>query len=282
MKEINCIICGSNELNLKFVKSGKKKDEFFELKKCKNCGLEFVSPRPSFEEIVEYYNLDYFTVRTERGYNNYFSPELKEQINRVNLLNLKDLDFFNFENQLDLPASALDIGAAAGYFVDLLKERNWQSTGIDLSKECVDFGREHNLDMIRGNYLETSFEKKFDLITMWASIEHLHHPEKFLEKIYLDLKNDGMLYLSTCRIDGINFMRLFGKDWRFYNLPEHLVFFSFKNLKKLLEQSGFKVKKYITYGSGFGKSGSIVRSLADFFAKNFKMGDMMLISAQKK
>jgi hypothetical protein len=90
-----------------------------------------------------------------------------------------------------------------------------------------------------------------------------------------------MLFLSTCRVGGINFMKFFGKKWRFYNFPEHLFFFSYGTIKKQLEQNGLRLLDYITYGSGIGKGGTIVRRAADYLAKRFSIGDMMLISARK-
>ena len=76
-------------------------------------------------------------------------------------------------------------------------------------------------------------------------------------------------------------MRLFGKRWRFYNFPEHIYFFSFKTLKMMLEQSGFRIVDTVTYGSGFGNPGTVIRKAADFCAKKFDLGDMMLVSARK-
>ena len=76
-------------------------------------------------------------------------------------------------------------------------------------------------------------------------------------------------------------MQFFGANWRYYNFPEHLFFFSYESMKKLLELNGFKIVSYSTYGSGMGKGGSIVRKITDHLAKNYYLGDMMLIGAVK-
>lgn len=280
MEQINCILCNNPKASLRFEKESKY-GENFTLKKCKKCNLEFVSPRPNMAEIGKYYSSEYFSNRTERGYNNYFSPEIKNEIERIIELNLKDLDFFDFEKKLETK-KALDIGCAAGYFVNYLQNRGWDSMGIDISSDCVDFARSNGLNVENGDYLELDFPEKFDLITLWASIEHLHFPQKFLMKIRNDLKDKGMIFISTCRSGGANFMKLFGPNWRYYNFPEHLFFFSYESLKKLLEVNGFKVVSYLTYGSGVGQGGSIVRKISDHLAKNYKLGDMMLIGAIKR
>ncbi len=280
MENVNCIICNSGSKPL-FTKESRF-GEIFTLARCRGCGLEFISPRPGIDEIGRYYDPAYFTRRTERGYNNYFSPGVRGEIERVFALNLDDLGFDDFERDLGEEKRSLDIGCAAGYFVAYLGERGWDASGIDISRECTDFAVKLGLNVTRGDYLEEEYTGGFDLISLWASIEHLHHPELFLEKIWGDLNETGRLYISTCRTGGVNFKCLFGKSWRFYNFPEHLYFFSLGTIRKLLEKHGFRIKRMITYGSGVGKSGSPVKRGADYLAKKLNLGDMMIISAEKK
>ncbi len=229
---------------------------------------------------MRYYQGSYFTTRTDRGYDNYFSEDLMREITRVLLLNLEDLGFFEYENSLKGKRSSLDIGCAAGYSVRLMNERGWDSLGIDIAGECIRFGREQlGLRLMEGDYLATEFPAPFQLITLWATIEHLHRPDLVLQKAYADLAPGGMLYLSTCRAGG--FMKLFGRNWRYYNFPEHLYYFSYRHMKRHLEQCGFSVTRRAFYGSGVGKAGSISRQAADWAAKHLQLGDMMIVAARK-
>ncbi|MBN2038417.1 MAG: class I SAM-dependent methyltransferase [Spirochaetes bacterium] len=275
-----CIICGSERQRFIFGKESGSGD-VFNLVMCSGCGLMFLEEVPDEKEIEKYYTGIYFSKRTDRGYNNYFSGDVRDEIERVFKLNLEDLGFFDFEKSLNEKKRSLDIGCAAGYFVNYLKERGWESKGIDISRDCVQFAVDNRLNVEFGNYLEFNFSQKFDLITLWATIEHLHHPELVLEKAYADLKKGGMLYISTCRVGGINFMNLFGSSWRFFNFPEHIYFFSYRTLKTLLNKSGFTISGYKTYGSNVGVSGSFLRKFADYSAKKFYMGDMMIVAAEK-
>ncbi|TAL35280.1 MAG: class I SAM-dependent methyltransferase [Spirochaetes bacterium] len=277
---VPCILCGSARSRTLFTKPSGD-GEPFTLAACRDCGLRFVSPRPSPDEIARYYEKQYFTTRTARGYDNYFSPAVRGEIERVIALNLRDAGFFPFEESL-AERRALDIGCAAGYFVNYLAARGWDACGIDVSDDCVNFARESlKLDVTRGSYLDARYDRAFQLVTLWATIEHLHHPERFMEKIRAELAPGGRLYITTCREGVLNFKSLYGPAWRFYNFPEHLYFFSFRTLKRLLVRHGFRVRSYATYGSGFGRGGSLPRRAADFLAKNLYMGDMMLVAAEK-
>ncbi|HOW83398.1 MAG TPA: class I SAM-dependent methyltransferase [Spirochaetota bacterium] len=280
MEETSCILCSGGKARPLFAKASRQGD-VFQLNRCRVCGLEFISPRPTRDEIGAYYRADYFSRRDDRGYDDYFSERVRAEVERVFVLNLRDLGFFEFEKSLDGEKNALDIGCAAGYFVSYLDARGWDSRGIDISRECVDAAKTRGLSVDCGDYLSQSYPKKFKLITLWASIEHLHDPHLFLEKAWKDLDDGGTLFISTCRTGGMNFMRLYGRDWRFYNFPEHLYFFSRRTMKKILERAGFRMAAYRTYGSGFGKPGTPARRAADFMAKRMYMGDMMLVGARK-
>jgi SAM-dependent methyltransferase len=281
MEEARCIICGSIEGKPLFQKASRD-GTLFTLVKCGRCGLTYVSPRPTVSEIGAYYSESYFLKRTDRGYNDYFSETTRREIERVIELNLRDMGFYKFEKALPEEKRVLDIGCAAGYFLAFMQDRGWNTTGVDISPACVEFARGAGLAVYEDDYLEIAFARPFDLITLWAAIEHLHHPDRFLEKAHDELKSGGRLYISTCRSGGLNYMRLYGKEWRFYNFPEHLCFFSRQSIGKLLEQKGFKIIEYATYGSGFGRAGSNARKIADAFARWLRLGDMMLIAAEKR
>ncbi|MFW5861058.1 MAG: methyltransferase domain-containing protein [Spirochaetota bacterium] len=281
MEYSSCVICGNSSPSLRFRKQSED-GEVFSLVKCGTCGLEFVNPRPTIEDIGKYYGRQYFTRRSDRGYNNYFSSELRGEIERVLGMNLADLDFFSYEEEIPGERFALDIGCAAGYFVAYLCNRGWQAEGIDISQDCVNFAvNSLQVPVQQGNVLEATFTKTFHLVTLWATIEHLHHPQDVLQKAWDLLKPGGYLYISTCRTGPFSFQSIKGKNWRFYNFPQHLYFFNGQTLGRLLSRYGFEKQRFRTYGSGTGKPGSIARKITDFSARYLYLGDMMLVSARK-
>lgn len=286
MKLIPCNSCGSTRFKFLYSKSSHL-NEIFEIVKCKSCGLVQVNPQPSFEEVSKYYTNDYFTKRTDRGYDNYYSSEIRNEIERVFQLNLKDLNFFEWENSL-IEKKTLDIGSAAGYFVAYMKFRNWNSIGIEISDEPVRFAKEIlKQEVYKNDFLDwdKEFKNKFQLITLWASIEHLHLPKETIQKIYSHLEPNGRIILSTCRYGIIS--RLRGIKWRFLNVPEHLYYYSKKNLIDLFEGVGFKVIKQISYGSGFtakknsSKFYQICKKIFDKLVKLTNQGDMIVLVAEK-
>ncbi len=286
MEFVSCNFCGKKDFKFVLEKSSSKGDKF-QVQKCKYCGLLQTNPRPTFLEIQEYYSSEYFRKRTDRGYDNYYSPQVQSQIEKVLLLNLHDLKFFDYEKTLH-DKKVLDIGCAYGYFLNLLRNRGWQTLGIDIAEEPIRLAREKlSLNVIQEDFLkwDTQATNKFHLITLWASLEHLHYPKETLKKIYEHLLPKGRIILSTCRYGFL--ARLQGINWRYMNVPEHLYFYTLSQLKKQLSEIGFQFVAQITYGSGLTtKSNASLlynfsKKILDPLVKFLGQGDMMALHFQK-
>lgn len=282
----SCSICSSQKLRYLFSKPSKDNTNY-DIFQCKNCKIVQVVPLPSQEILDRYYSNEYFTSRTDRGYENYYSQETRNEIFRVWNLNLNDLgvDFIDLNK---LNPRSLDVGCAAGYFVDYMKSMGWRSMGIEIAPDPIKFAREKlHLDIVEGNFLEwdKSAEEKFNLITLWASIEHMREPIPVLKKMHSHLTDDGMLILSTCRW---GFLAKFLKQkWRFLNVPEHLFYFGLKELIQIMEGLGYIYQSSITYGSGMTMKKNpswgflLFKKIFDWSVKLTNQGDMMAIRFKK-
>ncbi|TGL55882.1 class I SAM-dependent methyltransferase [Leptospira ognonensis] len=287
MELIPCNTCGSLKFKTIYHKSSPR-GETFSIVKCKSCELVQVNPQPNFDEVMKYYEDSYFTQRTDRGYDNYYSDKIKNEISRVFKLNLRDLGFFDWEciyqSTKTKTLASLDIGCAAGYFVDFMKNRGYAAEGIEIADGPVNFARNQlGLTIHKENFLswDTDATKKYDLITLWATIEHLHQPKETLVKIKSHLNPGGTLIISTCRYGILAWWH--GLAWRYLNVPEHLYYYSLSGLKTLLLTIGFKDSKSLSYGSGMtakanaGFFFNLVKSILDRFVKITNQGDMMAI-----
>lgn len=295
METIPCNTCGNLTFRPLFTKNSPL-GETFSIVSCQFCGLVQVNPQPSLDAVKKYYDDSYFTQRTERGYDNYYSSELRKEISRVFQLNLRDLDFFTWELKRKKESeikgktlASLDIGCAAGYFVAYMKENGYEAKGIEIADGPVKFARESlGLSIFQDNFLtwDLEFQNQFDVITLWATIEHLHKPKETLEKIRKHLLPGGILILSTCRYGLL--AKWNGLNWRYLNVPEHLYYYSFSGLKNLLLSLGYHSPKAFTYGSGLTnkKDASIFfrmrKAFFDRFVKWFNLGDMMVFSVKKE
>lgn len=283
---MKCGICRKDGLKFLFSKPDKYGNPY-SLYKCLSCKVIQIHPIPSPQELEKYYSNEYFTNRTDRGYDNYYSEELKKELTRVWNLNLQDLGVLSKIQSFS--GKSLDIGCAVGYFVGYMKNHGWDSMGIDIAKEPVEYGREKlGFNLLLGDFLEwdKKIENKFHLISLWATIEHLTNPIAILNKVYNHLEDNGIFVISTCRYGWLAKLRK--ENWRFFNVPEHIFYFGKENFIKIMDTIGFKLYGSVFYGSGLTakKNASLFykysKVILDKLVKILSQGDMMALSFEKK
>ena len=97
----------------------------------------------------------------------------------------------------------LDIACGSGYGTYLLAHKGNASkvVGVDLNDQAVKYGNHRyshpNIKRIVGDATEVTFEKQFDVVVSFETIEHIPHVQKFVQNIYQNLKVGGILAIST-------------------------------------------------------------------------------------
>jgi SAM-dependent methyltransferase len=151
--------------------------------------------------------------------------------------------------KLRAPGSILDVGAAYGYFLDEARNRGWDVHGIDVSTHAAAVAREKlDLKIEVDDFLEHDYKDRlFDVITMFDAIEHMEEPIRILKKSFDLLKPGGILFVGTGDNDCL-WARILGKNWYFYNPPQHVVVFSAATLCSILRNCGFVDTKTKVFG----------------------------------
>jgi len=211
---------------------------------CRTCGLRYLYPQPSLQETEELYSEHYFqsTDALGRGYEGY-----TDQADNLRA---------TFRDRLKLLPSPrpgqrlLDVGAAAGYFVEQARIVGWDAEGIEPSKWAVAHARDQVRVPVREGILDANSypPNAFDVITFWEVIEHLPDPRGFLTQVARVAKPGARVFLSTPD-SGSAVARLLGRNWLGWRkVPEHLYFFDKRSLSRLLDEAGLEVvdTRYVT------------------------------------
>ena len=278
-----CALCGGtanqNSESFSAVFKPELNCEGFYFVKCKKCGLVQRNPQPLKEEIIARYSSIYG--------NDYLSYELKNEEGFLKLqeLALKDAGFPDIEKQIfsaEEKPSILDIGCATGAVLESLRTRGWRRvTGVEISPSAEYAVKTRGLD-VRNLPLEENIfpPRSFDVVLASHLIEHLNDPRGFLTEINRILKDNGYVFITTPNISGFQ-SRIFGSRWR-SAIFDHLYLFSVRTLSKLLENTGFKIERCRTWGGlAAGIAPGWLKKTADFLAKRFNFGDVMIIRAKK-
>jgi SAM-dependent methyltransferase len=135
----------------------------------------------------------------------------------------------------------LDCGAATGFFLDIARQRGWQTAGVEISPSATETARGKGLDMFCGTIEDyPSPPQSFDAVTMWDVIEHIPDAEAALRRIAQLIKPNGILALNTPDAGSL-LARTMGVRWHLVVPPEHLVLFDRRSLRILLDRAGFDI-----------------------------------------
>ena len=282
-----CPICKKGEGSFFFSLQNPYTQKTYPIYRCSFCSSSFLFPPPSKEEISSLYEENYFLQRTSRGYDQYMKEETKKIIQDTLRKNLQDIGFSSLLKELPSQVRILEVGCAGGHFLEILQKEYAISLieGIDISSYITQEAREKRFSVITGDFLSYRFSRKYHIIFLWAVIEHFIDIEEAFRKIFSLLYPGGWVVFSTCHYGF--FAKLWGKKWRYFNVPEHIYYFSQKGLTLLLKRFSFDRIFYFTYGSGFTTKKNPplgynwLKKGADFLAKYFPWGDMIVFRARR-
>lgn len=158
--------------------------------------------------------------------------------------------YFNLlmkETALENPRNKklLDVGCGYGYFLKMASSFGFKTYGIDISQYAIRRARK----MVKADFLLGDVQNDllfmdgvFDVVTMFDVIEHLQKPYAALREIHRVLKPRGVFIITTPNLDSLS-RRIMGGKWIGFCDETHLIFFTVRELKYILNKAGFEVRK---------------------------------------
>jgi SAM-dependent methyltransferase len=213
----------------------------FRIAECRNCGLWFVNPQPTVEELKQFY-ATYDSGDLWREMEERFNRSIRKVILRRKR-----------------SGTILDVGCGSGNFLRCMKEKGFSTFGIEPSVTGSGYARDaHQVDIYHGmieDYLTLNSGRQFDVITLLNVLEHLTSPVQTLLQLSQVLAPDGVLavVVPDARFHDIagRVRKLFGaRDpyWIEYDpflsgfrVPDHLCSFQPRTIASLLRRCGFRV-----------------------------------------
>ena len=222
MNEIRCIFCEIESNHFVIEENGYKG------KKCPQCGLIYISPQPSFDEIVNLYGHDDAHISAESHISADFSKKLYAK------------HHLRIIRSVIKSGMLLEIGAGAGYFLDEARKIGFNPHGLELNRVQAKYIRNKLSIPCEESPLNTSiFEgKQFDVVYHCDVISHFFDPISDFRKINETMKDESFLIFETGNLGEVD--QMYFKYFERFQYPDHLFFFSTDNLVDLLEKTGFK------------------------------------------
>ena len=178
--DVGCYMCG------KRAGSEMVDDPPFKVIRCGDCGFAYVTPRVPDSHLHLIYQTEYFKSQSagDFGYSDYTRD--RQGYRRT------------FQKKADIvqrfvpdPGRVLEVGSAAGFFLLAMKERGYDTCGIEVSEYVSDFARDElGLDNVHTGLLHEMSEsiplqaESFDVAAMWDVIEHVSDPIEELRRLH--------------------------------------------------------------------------------------------------
>ena len=265
-----CPVCKSTDFETVLqAKDHTVSGETFSICHCRNCSHRFTNPVPDQEHIGPYYQSeDYIShSNTSKGLINWLYQKVRKRT-----LRQKQKLVQTITNRTQ--GEILDVGAGTGAFLGTMFQSGWTATGIEPDAGAREVAASlWDLDLQKPEVFYELPQQKFDVVTMWHVLEHVHDLDGYAEKIKSVLKASGKWVVAVPNYTSYDAEK-YGAGWAAYDVPRHLYHFSPASMKALLERHGFKlmgVKQmpfdsfYVSMLSERYRGGNLVRAFWNGF-----------------
>ncbi len=135
----------------------------------------------------------------------------------------------------------LDVGSNVGIMIEAARSVGLDPSGIELNPTLADFARERypGHTFFCGTLEETEIAEPFDGAYCSEVIEHIPDNNPFVAALARALRPGGVLFLTT---PGVHEYVAGGDTggWRDFGAPDHKLYYSRENMRKMLEKHGFR------------------------------------------
>jgi 2-polyprenyl-3-methyl-5-hydroxy-6-metoxy-1,4-benzoquinol methylase len=236
------------------------------------CGLRFLHPQPTAEELAELYRSAYYEPGAPNQDNTYVNtPEqVATELTKTILGHCGPL----------AGRRILDFGAGIGVLAEQLRS-------LGAAVVCVEPDPEARREAAnRGLTSYASLEAlrageaapQFDLITAIEVVEHLEDPVRYLELLREFIAPGGALFLTTPNFQSLQ-ARLRGCRWQQYQNPTHLFYFTGRSLERALHLAGFRSVVRLRTRVVYPRHGTLRRVLQRTLQLCGLDGDLLVLSS---
>ncbi|MBP9841521.1 MAG: class I SAM-dependent methyltransferase [Simkaniaceae bacterium] len=135
--------------------------------------------------------------------------------------------------------SALDIGSNDGTGLIPYQKLGYRTLGVEASSQLAKIANEHNVETLHAFFnlpLAESLGESFDVINAAGVFFHLEELHSVTQGIRYLLKPDGVFVIQAMYMKNILENQAFDQIYH-----EHLLFYTFKTLQKLLRRHGLEL-----------------------------------------
>lgn len=212
--------------------SGKK----FSIVRCDKCTFLLTNPRPYADEIAHFYQSEAYISHTDK------SRSLHDFLyHKVKSFMLKKKTRLLKKHTSKRNAKIMDFGCGTGSFLQAAAKAGFQAEGFEPGEVANTIAKAKGLRILASpDELFVKQTKKYDLITLWHVLEHVHDFPGILHKFHTLLVEKGILIIAVPMSNSTD-AKHYKEHWAALDVPRHLYHFTDTTLTKACQDAGFKL-----------------------------------------
>ena len=220
-----CPLCKSGLfLNSKEVIDHAVSKESFIICKCTTCEILFTNPRPTYDHIGRYYDFPEYYSHDDsaKGLTQVIYQQVKKIAINQKIKLLSDLK--------PKKGKLLDFGCGTGEFIFQAEKKGWKVIGVEPNKKARQQAVAKLDHRIHKELDSLDKDERFDVITLFHVLEHIHDLRKTVKKIIKHLKSNGYLLIAIPNPESYD-AQLYQQNWAGWDIPRHLYHFTSVSMK---------------------------------------------------
>ncbi|AKP51151.1 class I SAM-dependent methyltransferase [Cyclobacterium amurskyense] len=230
-----CPLCKSEQfINHLVVKDHAISKESFIICECQNCNIWFTNPRPNEENIAKYYDKPSYISHQDKSKN--LTDIVYKAVRKYTLS--QKLNWVN--SRQSSKGRILDYGCGIGLFVKTCSEDGWKAFGMEPNEKAATFAVKNIGINIIPRLKDLEKEKKFDVITLFHVLEHVHKLNETIDILLSRLKKRGLLFIAVPNRDSLD-AKSFKENWAALDVPRHLYHFNSSSMEYLSDKHNCRI-----------------------------------------
>lgn len=266
-----CPLCDSGRFNTyKRIKDHSVSQEIFTISECRVCHFLFTNPIPDQDHIGRYYKSDTYISHTNKANNpvNF----LYKIVRKITLQN-KIAMIKKYRGQ-----NLLDIGSGTGLFLEEALKNDFSIKGVETDSIARSNQPEHISNQVVNSISKLPVEYKYELITLWHVLEHIHNLKDQFKNISEILKDKGHIFVAVPNPESWD-AKYYEEYWAAWDVPRHLYHFRKENVKQLFNENNISLVEmvpmkfdsfYVSMLSEKYKGRSLINQLVKGFISGIK------------
>ncbi len=204
----------------------------FRLWRCRECGIGFITPKPTPEELTNYYGGAYRPPRRRPGEDRAAAAFVARLLQGAGLPSRTVLDF----------------GAGWGALGRELQAQGYAVSGLEVAEEDRALANRNGIPTVRD--LSELPSQAFGAVLARHVIEHLSDPLETLRQLRRVVQPGGVILIGVPNFGSVA-SRVLRGAWEWFAPPAHLWYFDRAGMAGLLVRAGFDpIRALSTQGDG--------------------------------